>query len=318
MRSGRLCLHTARIGIPADPTGRRTTIKGTNPSLPARTGPPVLEAAAADTKSALRDGEAELRAAPRSEAPAYVVRVIVEGRVAGSTTTDPRGKIPARSGPADLPTSVFSLELLDPDGRVVESTPLVDADLVSPPVVSFSGEGGSLVRAAESAWYPDDSFDADGDVPLCVTSSCQQVTLSWTAPNGSKPFFRNLRWRDGGRGVAAHGTLHAFAKDCKTYSSARVAPRGPQGEVCSDLTVEVRRYPTLSLVVVFEGDGLGGRGARWNSSMDKLVRRPRGSPRQRDDLGRGDGAPDRDPDTGRLELGDHEGKARKQRWAASR
>ncbi|MDA4136810.1 MAG: hypothetical protein OK449_07430 [Thaumarchaeota archaeon] len=183
--------------------------------------------------------------ASRKELRGHVVQARANGRVLDSSTTDSAGRFLLRwDAAAEEKTAI---ELFGAGGSVVETIELTAADLLSPPVVGFLGKDVVGFGVAE---VEDDSgvaFEADGDYPLCVTSSCQQVTLSWIAPSSSTVSVVS----DGdvvGEGLPAQGTLRVFARDSKKYTRRAWLPGDPKGRF-SDLTLEVRRYPVLSLVV---------------------------------------------------------------------
>jgi hypothetical protein len=140
-----------------------------------------------------------------------------------------------------------AIELLGVGGKVTESVELTGAELLSPPVVGFSGE--ELVGSANTTGVGDSEqiFEADGDHPLCVTSACIPVTLSWAAPLGSKVSIisegETLR-----EGYPPHGSLKVVGSRSRSYTR-RMWLLGAQEDTFSDLTVEVRRYPSLSLVM---------------------------------------------------------------------
>jgi hypothetical protein len=139
------------------------------------------------------------------------------------------------------------IELLDPRGAASESVELTMADLDSPPVVVFSGEG--VVGTGNSGKDADrgDRFEAEGCHPVCVASSCQEVTLSWTGPEGSR-----ISILSGGRLLhdrpSSAGSLKVSDARSSTYTR-RIWLAGAGPDQFSDRTVEVRRYPSLSLVV---------------------------------------------------------------------
>jgi hypothetical protein len=183
--------------------------------------------------------------APRKELRGHAVRARADGRVLDSSTTDSAGRFLLRwDAAAEEKTAI---ELFGVDGSVVETIELTAADLLSPPVVGFSGKGVVGFGAFEAENDSGVVFEADDDYPLCVTSSCQQVTLSWVAP-GSSTVSVTSEGDVVGEGLPVKGTLQVFAKDSKKYTLRARLPGDPKGRF-SELTLEVRRYPVLSLVV---------------------------------------------------------------------
>jgi hypothetical protein len=140
-----------------------------------------------------------------------------------------------------------SIELLSATGSVVESIELTGEDLTSPPVVGFTGSGAIGSLGKEEVEDTGGVFEADGDYPLCVTSSCIPVILSWNAPSASKVSIIS----DGktlGDGLPSQGSLKVVEDSTKKYTQRTWLQGAPPGEF-SDRTVEVRRYPSLSLVM---------------------------------------------------------------------
>ncbi len=135
-----------------------------------------------------------------------------------------------------------TVELLDPDGTVVESSDIEGTDLVSPPVVVFMP--ARIPRAASQSAERDDgpTLFADGDYPVCVASSCTDVTLSWSAPEATSISI----FSDGEalmEGLEPVGSLRVSEEGVRRYTI-----RARPGEF-RDRIVEVRRCPTLALVM---------------------------------------------------------------------
>jgi hypothetical protein len=183
--------------------------------------------------------------ASRKELRGHVVRARVNGRVLDSSTTDSAGRFLLRwDAAAEEKTAI---ELLGVGGAVVETIELTAADLVSPPVVGFSGKDVVGFGVAETENNHGMVFEADGDYPLCVTSSCIEVTLSWTVQFGTKVSI--LSGEEVVReGLDAHGSLKVIDGGIKKYTMRTRSP-GAQPTEFLDRTVEVRRYPSLSLVM---------------------------------------------------------------------
>jgi hypothetical protein len=185
------------------------------------------------------------KVAPRRERRGHLVRARAGIRILSSSTTDSSGRFLLEwRGGTDEKTLI---ELIDSRGDVSESLWLTPADLLSPPVISFSGE--RVVGFARSSREVDGegSFEADGDHPLCVTSSCLEATLSWTAPPGSRVSIIS----DAGvvrAGLPSQGSLVVVENRSRKYTR-RVWPAGAGPGQYSERTVEIRRYPSLSLVL---------------------------------------------------------------------
>jgi hypothetical protein len=174
----------------------------------------------------------------------HVVRARTEELVLDSSTTDSAGRFLLRWGA--IGDGKTAIELLGANGDVVESMELTAAELVSPPVVGLSGRSVVGSNGVDEEKDPENFFVADGDYPLCVTSSCIEVTLSWTAPTGSRVSIisegETLR-----EGLPSRGSLRVVENTIKKYTRRAQLPGAQLGEF-SDRTVEVRRYPSLSLV----------------------------------------------------------------------
>jgi hypothetical protein len=182
--------------------------------------------------------------APRRNRRGHVVRARAGERLLSSTTTDSSGRflLEWRDGGEEK----IVIELMDSRGDVSESIGLTATDLASPPVVSFPGE--RVVGFARPSRDVDDgSFEAEGDYPLCVTSSCLEATLSWTAPQGSRVSIIS----DAGvvrAGLPSQGSLAVVESRSRKYTR-RVWPAGAGPGQYSERTLEIKRYPSLSLVM---------------------------------------------------------------------
>lgn len=162
-----------------------------------------------------------------------------------STTTDETGRF-LLEWAEDGAGGDVTVQLLGPKDAVAESVVLTRADLDSPPVVNFTGEGvvgyGTSPRGVDRS----DRFDADGCAAIYVAPSCQDVTLSWTCPEGTGVSIlcdgEDLR-----TGLPHVGLLRVKDAESHTYTRRAWLPGAPPDQF-SDRTVEVRRYPSLSLV----------------------------------------------------------------------
>jgi hypothetical protein len=166
--------------------------------------------------------------------------------VLDSSTTDGSGRFLLEWRDAGKREAI-KVELLDTRGAVSESTDISSEELCSPPAVVFSGEG--VVGAGDSSVHADrmDRFEAEGDYPLCVVSSCQEATLSWNCPQGSSVAIL----ADGvliQSGLPALGSMKVSENRSVKYTRRVSTPGGGPGQF-TDRTVEVRRYPSLSLVL---------------------------------------------------------------------
>ncbi|MGD0637751.1 MAG: hypothetical protein ABSA72_06905 [Nitrososphaerales archaeon] len=176
--------------------------------------------------------------------------------VLDSSTTDETGRFLLEwTGPTT--DGVTVVELLDSNGAVTESVGLASTDLDSPPGVTFSGEGAGNAGASHGERDRIDGFDADGHYPVWVTPSCLEVTLSWTSPEGSRVSI--LRdWSPFREGLAHAGTLKVTDSSSGSYTR-RTWLGGAGPDEFSDLTVEILRCPSLSLVVSGSELRTGGR-----------------------------------------------------------
>jgi len=182
--------------------------------------------------------------APRRDRRGHLVRARAGERLLSSSTTDSSGRFLLEW--MDGGDKEVVIELMDSRGDVSEWVGLTATDLASPPVVSFSGE--RVVGFARPSRDVDDgSFEAEGDYPLCVTSSCLGATLFWTAPQGSRVSIIS----DAGvvrAGLPSQGSLVVVESRGRKYTR-RVWPAGAGPGQYSERTVEIRRYPSLSLVL---------------------------------------------------------------------
>ena len=184
--------------------------------------------------------------APPEDRRGHPLRARSGGRVLDSTMTDESGRFLLEwTDQVDQANTL--IELLDSKGAVSEFLQLTRAELDSPPVVAFSGEG--VVGSGNSRQVSDrrDRFEAEGCYPVFVASSCQEVNLSWTCPQGS-----TVSLLSGGKelqiGLPYVGSLRVTEARSSSYTRRTwLAGAGP--DQFSDRTVEVRRYPSLSLVV---------------------------------------------------------------------
>lgn len=200
--------------------------------------------------------------ASRRQRRGHSVTVSSGNRVLDRTTTDSGGRF-LLEWPDDPSEDRFVFQLYNADQSVAESVQLNRAELISPPFMGFQGDSVLNRARPETGTDPNDRFEADGDYPLSVTSSCQQVTLSWTAPAGSV-----VSITSGGdtvaEGLGAKGTLNVFTIGNRSYTRRARLPGDAGG--FSDLTLEVRRHPALS-VVLQSGSAKGGSEIEVGASM---------------------------------------------------
>ncbi len=181
-----------------------------------------------------------------TELRGHHVRALSGGLVLDSSLTDDFGRFLLEWPDRGAEGNTF-VELLGPEGAVSESRELARADLDSPPVVAFSGEGVVGFEASPQDGDRRDRFVAEGCYPVYVAPSCLGVTLSWTGPEGSR-----VSILSGGEalqsGLPHVGSLKVTDAQSSSYTRRTwLAGAGP--DQFSDLTVEVRRYPSLSLVI---------------------------------------------------------------------
>lgn len=183
--------------------------------------------------------------ASRRQRRRHIVTISSDSRLLSSTTTDSGGRF-LLEWPNDPSDDKFVLRLLKSDQSVAETLELGRADLISPPFVGFQGDSVLSEVRLEPEVDANNRFEADGDYPLSVTSSCQQVTLSWRAPTGSMVSIIS----EGslvGEGFGAEGSLNVFVAGNKSYMRRAWLPGDQKG--FSDLTLEVRRHPALSVIL---------------------------------------------------------------------
>lgn len=192
--------------------------------------------------------------ASRKQRRGHSVTVSSGDRLLDSTTTDSGGRF-LLEWPDDSSRESFVFKLYNADKSVAESVQLTRADLVSPPFMGFQGD--SVLKSARPQPEVDanNRFEADGDWPLSVSSSCQQVTLSWAAPAGSIVSIVSDGSTVAG-GLGAEGTLNVFAPGNKVYTRRARLPGDSGGY--SDLTLEVRRHRALSVVLESDHAKSGG------------------------------------------------------------
>ncbi|MDA4114391.1 MAG: hypothetical protein OK474_10120 [Thaumarchaeota archaeon] len=186
------------------------------------------------------------KVAPGRDRRGHSVRARAGERLLSSSTTDSSGRF-LLEWRDDGRHEETAIELIDSRGDVSESLELTAADLLSPPVVIFSGERVVGFGRPSKDIDGEGGFQAEGDYPLCVTSSCLQATLSWTAPPGSRVSIIS----DGGMvraGLPPQGILSVLEDRTRRYTR-RVWPAGAGPGQYSEKTLEVKRYPSLSLVV---------------------------------------------------------------------
>lgn len=169
----------------------------------------------------------------------HAVRARAGGRILDSSVTTRAGRfLMTWTARNDERTSV---ELLDTDGDIIEVTEIAGTELLSPPVVVFSPARmpHSIPKSGESESA---ALLADGDNPVCIASSCAHVTLSWSVPKGTKALILSgdtvVR-----KGLDVGGSLKVLEEGVRRYTM-----RAEGGEF-KDCVVEVRRCPTLALVM---------------------------------------------------------------------
>lgn len=183
--------------------------------------------------------------ASRKQRRGHAVTISSDSRLLSSTTTDSGGRF-LLEWPENPSDRKFVLRLLKSDQSVAETLELSRADLISPPFVGFLGDSVLSEVRPESEVDVRDRFEADGDYPLSVTSSCQQVTLSWKAPVDSAVSIIS-EGSPVAEGFGAEGSLNVFVAGNKSYTRRAWLPGNQKG--FSDLTLEVRRHPALSVVL---------------------------------------------------------------------
>jgi hypothetical protein len=181
-----------------------------------------------------------------SERRGHAVRASSGDHVLDSTVTDGSGRFLLEWNDDGNEVGVV-IELLTTGGGVAESIEVARGDLESPPVVVFSGEGVVGTPTPNVIGERRDRFEAEGDYPVCVVSSCQELTLNWVSPEGSR-----VSILSGGKpireGLPAVGLLKVTDASSARYTR-RLWLAGAASNQYTDKTVEVRRYPSLSLVL---------------------------------------------------------------------
>ena len=177
--------------------------------------------------------------APENRLRGFVVRARAGGRVLDSSVTTGAGRfLLSWSSGHDETTSI---ELLDANGDIAASTDVDKTDLVSPPVVVFSP--ARMPRPMPESGERDlPVLLADGDHPVCIASSCADVTLSWTGPIGTKVAILS-EGKVIKKGLEPVGSLRVSEAGARRYTM-----KAEEGEL-GDSVVEVRRCPTLALVM---------------------------------------------------------------------
>jgi len=194
--------------------------------------------------------------APREQRRGHFVRARCGERVLDSSFTDSSGRFLVEWDDDGL-VGRTTVELLNSAGEVCESVEFGRGDLDSPPVVVFSGERVVGSRNSDASPGPLGRFEAEGDAPVCVASSCQGVTLSWTTPPGAR-----VAVMPGGGALGDRMPSEGSTVVVGTGSSKYVLRTWPAGAVDGehhDLSVEVRRYRSLSLVM--DGNDVGTEGS---------------------------------------------------------
>ena len=193
--------------------------------------------------------------APKEKLRGHVVRAREGETTLDASVTDGAGRF-LLQWPAPVRGAII-VELLGPEGEAPESVTLTASELVSPAVVLFSGRRVIEDRPAETRDDSGLTFEADGDYPLCVTSSCIEVALSWRTPPGTKVSIlsgdRLIRDE-----LTASGSIMVTEKGSKKYT-LRVRAPGTLAEHLPERIIEVRRYPSLSLVVDGTSHRVGSR-----------------------------------------------------------
>ena len=176
----------------------------------------------------------------------HAVRARAADAILDVTQTDGSGRFLVEwvQGGQEPGQSPVSVELLDAGGAVSESIELSEEDLVSPPVLAFSG--AALAPAASGGRARRGGLEADGDSPVCVASSCIEVVLSWSEPPGSRVSILP-EGEPPLAGLPAEGSMRVTGRSSRRYAK-RVWREGARPEECSESLVEVKRYPSLSLV----------------------------------------------------------------------
>jgi hypothetical protein len=186
--------------------------------------------------------------APAKELRGHAVRAHTGGRVVDCTTTDGAGRFLLTWSSSSAIEETTAVELLNRSGAVVESVGLSPHDLVYPSVVEFSGRGVLGSSPAGPQERSGLAFEADGDYPLCVTSACIEVTLSWRAPARSSVSILSEAGQTIRDGLGSLGSLRVLERETKKYLLRAYGLEG-SFETSQERVLEVRRYPSLSLVL---------------------------------------------------------------------
>jgi hypothetical protein len=167
------------------------------------------------------------------------------GRLVDSTTTDRAGRFLLQWFGAE--SERISVELLNSSGAVAESVELTPGELVSSAVILFSGDKVVSENAKAAKDDTGIAFEADGDSPVCVTSSCIGVELSWCVASGMKVSIES-EGKSLGHDLESSGSLTVVEKDSRTYTLVvETGEAGPPKVIAR--AIEIRRYPSLSVVV---------------------------------------------------------------------
>lgn len=167
-------------------------------------------------------------------------------RLLASSKTDGTGRF-LLEWPDDPGEDGITIELLDGRGAVSESVVIPRAELSSPPIVAFTGEGVVGFSSSREENTRRDRFEADGDYPITVSPACQEVTLYWVCPEDSRVSIVS-EGETPRSGLPSSGSLKVAESRSRAYTR-RVWPAGAAIHEFSDRTVEVLRYPSLSLVL---------------------------------------------------------------------
>ena len=201
--------------------------------------------------------------APREQRRGHSVRARRGELVLDSSFTDSSGRFLVEWDD-DGRRGRTTIELLTAAGEVCESIELDRGDLDSPPVVVFSGEG--VVGSRRQDAGPDllRRFEAEGDAPVCVASSCQEVTLSWTSRPGARVAL--MLGSEVLRDLVNSERSTTVAGTRSSRYVLRTWQAGREDGQHHDVSVEVRRYRSLSLVM--DGNGVTpGSSAEFGASI---------------------------------------------------
>ena len=138
------------------------------------------------------------------------------------------------------------VELVAPGGEVIESAELAVHELESPPTVTFSGRNLLSRDMPTLLSDPEDEFQADGDYPILVSQCGQEAVLSWALPAGVP-----VEILEEGRSLGdlpSKGSIAVTGWVSRRYVR-RGAAAGTNQRAFPDRELEIRRYPSLSLVL---------------------------------------------------------------------